>query len=52
MTDTLQSKKTRRYFEVIYPVYHDRESSLLLPILTHFINTDNLYFSPTHFRAF
>ena len=28
------------------------ESSLLLPTLTHFSNTDHLYFSPMRFDAF
>jgi hypothetical protein len=40
-------------FEVIYTVCYDRKSSLLLPTLTHFINTDDLHLVriPVHSNA-
>jgi hypothetical protein len=40
------------HFEAFYTVCHDCKSSLLLPTLTYFSNTDNLYFSPRCFSAF
>ena len=41
-----------RHFEVIFTVCHYRKSVLLLPTVTHFINTDNLYFSLTGYLCY